>query len=76
MKNITLTVDDELYEQSRIIAAQRKTTVTGLVRDYLKSLSEADARRERARKEILAMIGTFGGKVGRMPSREERHARR
>ncbi len=76
MKNITLTVDDELYEQSRIIAAQRKTTVTGLVRDYLKSLSEADARRERARKEILAMIGTFGGKVGRMPSREERNARR
>jgi len=76
VKNITLTVDDELYEQSRIIAAQRKTTVTGLVRDYLKSLSEADARRERARKEILAMIGTFGGKVGRMPSREERHARR
>jgi hypothetical protein len=76
VKNITLTVDDELYEQSRIIAAQRKTTVTGLVRDYLKSLSEADARRERARKEILAMIGTFGGKVGRMPSREERNARR
>lgn len=76
MKNITLTVDDELYEQSRIIAAQRKTTVTGLVRGYLKSLSEADARRERARKEILAMIGTFGGKVGRMPSREERNARR
>src|SRR5438309_728367 len=32
MKNITLTVEDELYEQSRVVAAQREETVTGLWR--------------------------------------------
>ncbi len=76
MKNVTVTLDDALYEQSRVLAAQRKTTVTELVRDYLRDLSEQDVRREQARREILEMIGTFGGEVGRMPSREERNARR
>lgn len=76
MKNITLSVDDDLYERSRVLAAQRKTTVTGLVREHLQSLADVEERREQARREIQGMIGRFGGKVGRMPSREERHARR
>jgi hypothetical protein len=76
VKNITLSIDDDLYERSRILAAQRKTTVTGLVREHLLSLSDAEERREQARRDIQAMIGGFGGKVGRLPSREERHARR
>jgi hypothetical protein len=76
VKNITVTVDDALYEQSRVVAAQRKTTVTGLVREYLEGLSGAEERRERARREILKMIGTFDCRIGRMPTREERNARR
>jgi hypothetical protein len=76
VKNITLSVEDGLYEQSRVVAAQRKTTVTGLVREYLQSLSQAEQRREQARREILKMIRRFDGKIGRMPNREERNARR
>ena len=76
MKHIRLTVADELYEQTRVVAAQRRTTVTGLVRSYLESLSETERRREQARQEILDMIGTFDCKIGRMPPREERNARR
>ena len=76
MKNITLSVEDDLYEESRVLAAQRKTTVTGLVREYLQSLSAAEERREQARREILRMIGNSDGKIGRMPTREERNARR
>ncbi len=75
MKNITLSVDDELYERSRVIAAERKTTVTGLVREHLEGLTRLQENRTRARKEIREMIGGFGGKVGSMPAREERHAR-
>jgi hypothetical protein len=76
VKNITLSVEDELYEQSRVLAAQRKTTVTGLVREYLQTLSDAEQRREQARSDILKMIGSFNGKIGRMPTREARNARR
>jgi len=50
--------------------------VSALVRDALAYLTRTDTRREQARREILAMIGKFEGKVGRMPSREERNARR
>jgi len=76
MKNITLTVEDDLYERSRVLAAQKKTTVTGLVRDYLIKLNDEEEKRERARRELLGMIGLFGGEVGKMPSRQERHGRR
>ena len=76
VKNITLTLEDELYERSRVIAAQKQTTVTGLVREYLTGLASQEVRREQARKDILGMVGKFRGEVGRLPSREERNARR
>ena len=48
MKNITLSIDDALYERSRVLAAQRKSSVSGLVRAYLQSLSDVEQRREQA----------------------------
>lgn len=35
MKNITITIDDELYRNARIKAAQESTSVTAMVRDFL-----------------------------------------
>ncbi len=75
MRTVNLTIDDETWRAARKLAAERDTSVSGLVRDALQNLTKTDDRRERARKEILAMIGTFGGAVGKMPSREERNAR-
>jgi hypothetical protein len=74
MKNITLSVDDELYDRSRIVAAERKSTVTALVRDYLREIVDLESHRAQARRDLAAMIGSFGGCVGKMPPREERNA--
>jgi hypothetical protein len=76
MRNITLSIDDAVYARSRVIAAEKGTSLSGLVREYLEGLTEERTRREQARRDILAMIGSFGGEVGTMPSREARHARR
>jgi len=38
VKNITVTVSDELYHAARIKAAEQHTTVSALVRDHLKDL--------------------------------------
>lgn len=38
MKNITVSVDDEVYRRSRIKAAEKGTSVSALVREYLASL--------------------------------------
>jgi len=40
MKNITLTVPDEIYLAARIWAAQNNTSVSRLVKDFLESIPE------------------------------------
>ena len=76
MRTINLTIDEGTWRAARKLAAERDTSVSGLVREALRHMTKTDDRREEARRRILAMIGTFDGKVGRMPSREERNARR
>ncbi|MBA3305588.1 MAG: hypothetical protein H0U25_06640, partial [Thermoleophilaceae bacterium] len=40
MKNITVSVPEDVYRAARIRAAERGRSVSGLVADYLGSLSE------------------------------------
>lgn len=39
MKNVTVSVPDDVYRQARMRAAERDTSVSALVADYLRSLS-------------------------------------
>ena len=71
MKNITVSVDEETHRLARIRAAELDTSVSALVRDYLRSLvshtsgdstsqlqdreTEAERRRRRLR-EVIADI--------------------
>jgi len=53
MKNITISVDDDVYRQARIKAAERDTSVSALVRNYLIQLingTNADGQSEFARQ--------------------------
>ena len=43
MRNITVSVDDETYRQARIRAAEMDTSVSALVREYLRALSYSRA---------------------------------
>lgn len=51
MKNITVTVPDEVYRRARIRAAERGRSVSALVTDFLRQLDAGDA--EFARLEAL-----------------------
>ncbi len=56
MKNITISVDDDVYRQARIKAAERDTSVSALVRNYLIQLingTNADGQSEFARQASL-----------------------
>ncbi|MFT6862496.1 MAG: putative nucleic acid-binding protein [Akkermansiaceae bacterium] len=55
MKNITVTLDDHLYRQSRITAAQADTTITALVREFLTLLTDSESS-TTPQKDILAVI--------------------
>lgn len=43
MKNITVSVPDDVYRSARIHAAETGTSVSALVADYLKTLTDNDA---------------------------------
>jgi plasmid stability protein len=62
MKNITVTVPDDVYRNARIRAAERGTSVSALVGEYLRSLSERQAefsRLEAQQRQIQSEIRRF-----------------
>ena len=62
MKNITVTVDDETYRRARIKAAERDTSVSRMVREFLGQLGDEESsfeRLARQEREIRARIKNF-----------------
>jgi hypothetical protein len=57
--NITLTLDDKLVKEVRKIAADRDTTLTGLVRAYLEQIAEENAKSGRKKRELEALERSF-----------------
>ena len=63
MKNITLAIDEEVLERVRIVAAEKKTTVNALVREFLADLAGRDERLAEARKELLRLMRYLKGRM-------------
>jgi hypothetical protein len=63
-KNITLAIDEAIIEKVRVVAAQRKTTVNGLVRDFLTSVASEDDRRAEARRRLVELAETSEARLG------------
>lgn len=64
MKNITVSVPDEVYRRARIRAAEQGRSVSALVADFLRSLADEDdefARLEALQKRVMAEITNFNG---------------
>jgi peptidyl-tRNA hydrolase len=76
MKNITLSVDDETYRRARIVAAERDTSVSALVREYLQTLSGKAAAKTEAADELFAALDRAKDlRASERLSRDEAHAR-
>jgi plasmid stability protein len=74
MKNITVTVPDDVYRNARIRAAERGTSVSSLVAEYLRSLSGREAefsRLEAQQKQIQTQISRF--RAGDRLNRDQLH---
>jgi hypothetical protein len=74
--NITVSVPDDVYRAARIKAAERGASVSGLVADYLRSLSERDAefaRLETQQRHLQEQIASFSAR-DRL-DRDEAHVR-
>ncbi len=76
MANITVTVPDDVYRAARIRAAEQGSSVSGLVAEYLSSLSEREAEFARLaarQRSIQSQIERFS--AGDRLDRDELHGR-
>ena len=61
MKNITVSVDEEIYRRSRFKAAEMETSVSAPVRAYLVDLVEGRVSREQIRTSTPTSVRDMGG---------------
>jgi len=74
--NITVSISDDAYRAARIRAAERGSSVSGLVAEYLGSLSDRDgefARLEAEQKSVQEQIEHF--RASDRLDRDELHRR-
>jgi len=75
-QNITLSLDKALIRKSKIMAAQRETSISKMLSDELKKLVQDAEQYESAKRRAYANLKAgfhFGGKI--TVSREELHER-
>jgi Family of unknown function (DUF6364) len=76
MKNITLSVDDEVLAAVRRYAAERDSTVNALVREYLTSVAGHQDRARRARARLKQLSKQSQGRLGEKTwTRQDLHER-
>ncbi len=76
VKNITLSVDEDVLAVVRRHAGERNSTVNALVRVYLTNLAAHEDRATRARARLRELSKQSQGRLGKKTwSREELHDR-
>lgn len=76
MKNITVSVDDTTYRRARMKAAERDTSVSALVKQFLNELAQEESETERLKREeaeLRASIRSF--RASDRLSRDDIHGR-
>ena len=74
MKNVTVTMEDQVADWARMEAARRNTSVSRLIGELLAEKMRHDDAYERAMREELE-FKSIGTSDGRYLTREELHER-
>lgn len=76
MRNITLSVEDEVLEAARLYAVERKSSINALVREYLTNIAQHQNRAGRARARLKQLSNKSQGRLGKKAwTREDLHER-
>ncbi|MGO9514378.1 MAG: DUF6364 family protein [Steroidobacteraceae bacterium] len=76
MKNVTVSLDDDTYRRARMIAAERDTSISAMVKEFLVRLGSGESQVERLKREERALrerITSF--RASDKQSRDELHDR-
>ncbi len=61
MKNITVTVEDDIYRRARVRAAEMDTSVSAQVKQFLEQFAQKETEFERLKKLELTLRTEIGG---------------
>ena len=76
VKNITLSVDENVLAAARRHAAERNSTVNASVREHLTNLAQQQDRARRARARLRQLSTQSEGRLGKKTwTREDLHDR-
>ena len=76
MKNITLSVDEKVLRAARRYAAERDSSVNGLVREFLTGIAEREDTARSARRRIRELSRRSNARIGAKSwTRDDLHAR-
>ena len=76
VKNITLSVEDDVLAAARRYAAERNSTVNALIREYLTNLAQHEGRTRHARSRFRQLSKQSQGRLGKKDwTREDLHDR-
>lgn len=76
VKNITVSIPDDVYRRARITAAERDTSLSAMVRRFLMTLGQEESdseRRKRLQQEVPSTVRRF--RAGDRLTREQVHQR-
>lgn len=62
MKNVTVTMPEDVYRAARIYAAEHGTSISAMVRDHFAALTDGDrefARLEAQQQRLITSIARF-----------------
>jgi len=83
VKNITVSVDDEVYHAARVKAAELQTSLSALVRNYLRALQsghaplmpQAEEEDRKKREELVKLFREAKLVLGYQPNRKKTYDR-
>ena len=76
MKNVTLSIDEDVLSAVRTYAAERNSSVNALVREFLTAIAHREDRAKKARQRIRELSESSDARIGSTSwSRDELHAR-
>ena len=76
MKNVTVTLDEEVAHWARVYAAQHDMSVSRLLGQMLRELMEKEEGYEKAMKDYFSVSARPLKTRGKYPSRDELHDRK
>jgi plasmid stability protein len=74
-KNLTLSIDENLLDKARVLAAMRKTSVNEMIRKFLDASVKSEKMQDEVTAKLLKLADTSTARMGDYrPSREDTYS--